>query len=328
VTDPSSLLILRLSALGDILHTLPSVIALRRRFPQTRLIWAVEAPYAEMTRALAPVEEVVTLSTKRWRRHLGARETWSELSRSVRELRELAAGSMSVDFQGLVKSAVLGSIAGCEVRYGFDRSAIREQAALLFLNREVAVDTTRHVVEQNLELARGVGAVDEKVPEIDFSRFLDACEPGVQELAAQRPIVLNPGAGRPEKLWPVERFAELARRISTRWQPPLVVWGPGEKPLADAIAAASPARLAPPTGLAQLAYLLKEARLFVGGDTGPLHLAAALRAPVVGLFGPTDPRRNGPWQQVERCVETFSSSKRMDGISVDAVMSRIEEVIG
>ena len=119
-------------------------------------------------------------------------------------------------------------------------------------------------------------------------------------------IVLLPGAGKPNKLWPVDRFRELAKRIGPK---ALVVWGPGEQELAEAIGA----RVAPPTNLRQFAWILQKAELVVGADTGPLHLADALGTKVLGLYGPTDPRRNGPYRQLQHCIDRFPDDE-MDGI--------------
>ena len=133
-------------------------------------------------------------------------------------------------------------------------------------------------------------------------------------------IVLLPGAGKPNKLWPLERFRELARRIGPS---ALAVWGPGERELAGAIGC----RLAPATSLRELAWILRKAQLVIGADTGPLHLADALGTKVIGLYGPTDPRRNGPHGQLERVIDRFRSTKSMDSISVEDVMKTVEEVL-
>jgi ADP-heptose:LPS heptosyltransferase len=132
-------------------------------------------------------------------------------------------------------------------------------------------------------------------------------------------VVLLPGAGKPNKLWPVERFRELARRIRGD---ALAVWGPGERELAEAIGA----HVAPPTNLRELAWILQHARVVIGGDTGPLHLADALGANVIGLYGPTNPRRNGPYTQLDRCIDRFSSTKLMGSITVEEVMKILKRI--
>jgi len=132
-------------------------------------------------------------------------------------------------------------------------------------------------------------------------------------------IVLLPGAGKANKLWPVERFRELASLIGPK---ALAVWGPGERELAEKIGA----RMAPPTNLRELAWLLQKAEVVIGGDTGPLHLADALGTKVIGLYGPTDPRRNGPYHQLQHCIDRFRSTKWMESISVEEVMMLLEKV--
>jgi lipopolysaccharide heptosyltransferase I len=288
----SGVLVLRLSALGDVIHTIPAVLTLGD------VKWVVEAPYRELVEIVAGVE-AVPVRLKQWSRSpLASRAAVGDAIRNLR------GAQTSIDFQGLVKSAMLGVIAGAKERIGFDRHAIREKPALLFTNRKVHVDTTKHVVEQNLQLAGGGG-----MRRANWDAF--ASGSGVGE------VVILPGAGKPNKLWPAERWREVARRTGA-----VVAWGPGEEKLARSISE----NVAPPTNLRELAGLLKNARIVIGGDTGPLHLAAALGTKVVGLYGPTDPRRNGPYGQLEHCIDEFSRTKSMHSISVEAVMSLVERV--
>ncbi|HEV7766812.1 MAG TPA: glycosyltransferase family 9 protein, partial [Thermoanaerobaculia bacterium] len=181
---------------------------------------------------------------------------------------------------------------------------------LLFTNRKVPVDTTKHVVDQNLQLA-----ASNRQPTTDNWSNYPTAVPGYENA-----IVLLPGAGKPNKLWPVERFRDLAKRIGPN---ALSVWGPGERDLADAIGA----RVAPPTNLRELAWILQQAQLVIGADTGPLHLADALGAKVVGLYGPTNPRRNGPYHQLQHCIDRFPTTKWMESITVEEVMTMVEKVL-
>jgi ADP-heptose:LPS heptosyltransferase len=176
----------------------------------------------------------------------------------------------------------------------------------------VKIDPSTHVVEWNLQLARAL-APDVTMPRVDFSPFAADAPRGFEGR-----IVLIPSAGRPEKEWPIDRFRELARQIGSK---ALVIWGPGERERAAQIGA----ELAPPTHLRELARVLRDAALVIGGDTGPLHLAAALGTRVVGLYGPTNPARNGPYGQIENCVETFTSTRSMRDITVDAVLPKALE---
>jgi lipopolysaccharide heptosyltransferase I len=302
----SGILVLRLSALGDVIHTIPAVVALRSQGAE--VAWVVERPYRELVEIVAEVR-AIPVSMKRWGGSLFASR--AEIRATLRAMRGFGA---SVDFQSLVKSAALAWVALTPARFGFERAAIRERPALLFTNRRIAVDTTRHVVEWNLELAGGVAGRPLPMPAVDFSRFPDG--PGFEHA-----IVLLPGAGRANKQWPVERFRELARRIGER---ALTAWGPGEEELALGVSA----RLAPPTNLRQLASVLQAADLVIGGDTGPLHLAAALGTKVIGLYGPTSEKRNGPYGQLQHCISTFEGAKTMEAIEVDDVMRKMVEVLG
>ena len=328
ITARRSILILRLSALGDIIHTLPAVVALRQAYPSAKLGWIAEQPFLDLVRSVAPVDEVFPVATRRWRKNLLASRTRHEVAESQRSIREFARGGTAIDFQGLFKSAVLARLSQAEERFGFSTDAVRERAAALFYNRRVPVDQSRHVVEWNMELARAAGA-DASLPPSIQDRCLRFASGTAQleALVTSSTVVLNPGAARFIKLWGVDSFAELAARIRQELDlDPLVVWGPGEKETATEIAGRSGARLAPPTSLPELTFLLSRAPLLVSGDTGPLHLAAAMDRPVVGLFGPTNPARNGPWGALDHVVESYSSAQLMNQIAVDAVFRRVQEV--
>ncbi len=329
----SSLLILRLSALGDVIHTLPAVAELRKALPDRRLVWAVEAPYRELVEAVAPVDQVIPLATKRWRREPFAGKTHSSLRTLALDLRASVRRGDAVDFQGLVKSAMLGWWSGARLRFGFDALSIREKPALLFLNRKVAIPPDLHVVDINRTLARAAARAlggGEARPEDPDLRAWPADPTGaLDSLVREPPVVLLPGAGRPEKQWNIDRYRTLARFIEQELRRPVVLaWGPGERHLAEGIAEGGNGTVAPPTTLRELAFLLSRARLVVAGDTGPLHLAAALGADVIGLFGPTSPQRNGPYGQIERCVESYGGTRTMEGIEVTRVIERVREVIG
>ena len=326
----NSLLVLRLSALGDVIHTMPAVLALANSLrPQTRIGWVVEAPLAPLVEAVAQVDDVYRVATRHWRRHPLSGETYQDLRDLRGVLRGFARGETSIDFQGLVKSAALGFSSSASRRIGFARPSLRESMASVFYTERVEVDPTAHVVEQNMMLAHSAGAQAVRPPVPDYSRFPADHQGTLEALTAPRPVVLLPGAGRPSKQWNIDRYGELADRLAKSLNlKAIVAWGPGEQHLAEAVAARGAATVAPPTDLSQLAFLLRGARLVIGGDTGPLHLADALGTPVIGLYGPTNPRRNGPYHQIGRCLETFSSTRNMDDIKVDEVMARAQELVG
>ena len=240
IAHPSSLLVIRLSAFGDVIHTIPAVVALRDALPQTEMAWAVEPAYAELVEIVARVK-AIRVPLKQW-----------SLARIAQARRDVRGFDAVIDFQGLIKSALIARASGAKLRYGFARDVIREKPAAWFVNRSVSIDSSRHVVEWNISLARACAPAIAHVPEVDFAPFADDAAGKLG--AFENRIVLLPGAGRPEKQWPVERFGELARRIGSRRPRRL---GPGEEPLARAIGA----ELAPPTSFRELAFLLRRARL-------------------------------------------------------------------
>ncbi|HEX3578019.1 MAG TPA: lipopolysaccharide heptosyltransferase I [Thermoanaerobaculia bacterium] len=292
------LLVIRLSAFGDVIHTIPAVVALREALPETEIAWAVEPPYAELVERVAGVKPI-RVSLKRW-----------SIARIAAAKRDVRGFSAAIDFQGLIKSALIARASGAGERYGFARDVIRETPAAWFVNRHANVDRSKHVVEWNLALARTFAPAIARVPEVDFTPFAEDASGELARFANR--VVLLPGAGKPGKQWPVERFAKLAARIGGD---AVVVWGPGEEEHARAIGA----EVAPATNFRELAFVLSRARLVIGADTGPLHLAAALGTPLIGLYGPTDPARNGPYGQLDRVVSSFATTKSMDDIAVDAV---------
>jgi lipopolysaccharide heptosyltransferase I len=271
------------------------VIALRERYDE--VAWAVEQPYKELVETVARVR-AIPVSLKKW-----------SFANGNRARKDVRGFDTAIDFQGLIKSSLLARVSGAKERIGFAREYIKEKPAAWFLTKQVAIDPSQHVVDWNLQLA------DATMPEVDFTPFAISLTGG--ELDSHGSVVLLPGAGRPEKIWPVERFRALAQRLGDR---ALAVWGPGEEERAHAIGC----RVAPKSSLRELAKLLKTASVVVGGDTGPLHLADALGTKVIGLYGPTNPRRNGPYSQLQRCISTYETTKRMDSIEVDDVMARIE----
>jgi heptosyltransferase-1 len=302
---PQRLLVIRLSAFGDVIHTIPAVAALREALPQTEIAWAVEPAYAELVEIVARVK-AIRVSLKRWSFARIAAAWW-----------DVRGFSTAIDFQGLIKSALIACVSGAGERYGFARDIIREKPAALFVNRPATIDRSKHVVEWNMDLARTFVPAITRLPDVDFTPF--AQDASGQLARFTNRVVLLPGAGKPGKQWPVERFAELAKRIGSD---ALVVWGPGEETLARSIGAA----VAPPTNFRELAFVLRHAKLVIGADTGPLHLAAALGTPLVGLYGPTDPARNGPFGQLDRVVSTFGRGKSMHDIAVDDVMRLILKI--
>lgn len=312
-------LVVRLGALGDIVHAVPAVAALAASASRPAIDWAVERRHREVLELFElPVRPVeVDL-----RRLAGLRE--------LRRQRYDAA----VDLQGLLKSAIVAWLSGARRVIGFSRRALREPAAARLYTETVDPGEHGHVIRKNLALVRALGA-DETAIRVPVKSGGE-----VPHRSGHPFVLLNPGAGWPNKRWPPERFGTLAARIErAHGYPSLVLWGPGERGLAEAVAAASAgaAEPAPPTTLPDLMRLLRGAAVLVSGDTGPLHLAAAAGTPIVGVYGPTDPARNGSWRDDDIALSRFEACrchhKRrctapawcLEAITVDEVAAAVEQ---
>lgn len=304
------ILVARLSALGDVIHTIPAVSLLT---PVAEVSWIVEEPYAELVQIVTGAT-TIPVRLKRWSRSpVGSRDAAAEALRSMRGF------EVAVDFQGLIKSAGLVWLSRAPLRFGFDADAIREKAALAFTNRKVSIDRTQHVVDWNRQLAQAVMTNREPAPE-QWTSF--ASDPHHKTGRYAGRIVLLPGAGKPNKLWSSSGFRAIVDRYPGRT---VVAWGPGERHLAEAIGG----DIAPETNLRELAALLGRASAVVGADTGPIHLAAAMGVRVVGLYAPTDPRRNGPYGRIDSTIDHYRSDQRtMQTIRVEEVLAKLEEVLG
>ncbi|HEV2117856.1 MAG TPA: glycosyltransferase family 9 protein [Terriglobales bacterium] len=301
------LLIMRLGSMGDVIHALPAATLLRRGFPAASLGWVIEERWAELlcapgTPRVGPrspgrplLDAVHAVNTLGWRAAPFSDETWKEAIGAWRATRA-ARYELAVDFQGAVRSAVMARSTGAEAVVGFERP--REHAASLFYTHTVEAGGT-HVIEQNAALASAIAGVTAEIPEVEFPvdpAAEESCERRLRQHEGWQLALLNPGAGWEGKQWPPERYGEVARGLRTIGLRSLVNFGPGEEPLARAVEAASDRTaevLSCP--LSELVAFTRRARLFIGGDTGPMHLAAALGVPVVALFGPTSPARNGPF---------------------------------
>jgi len=282
--------VVRLSSIGDVVHTLPVLAALHRHGWEVG--WLVE-PSArvllEDNPVLAQLVRAPAAKGFRWRL------AW----RALRELRAVRY-DVALDFQGLWKSAAWARLSGAKRVIGWERKARREPASELLLTQSATRTGRGHVIDKNLELLRGLGieAVGTREFPLPYSaRSVARVDQGLAGQAAGGFAILNPGGGWASKLWPPECYGELARGLAAQGLRCLVSYGPGEESLADRVVATSDgaAERSFPTSLVDYIELARRARLVVAADTGPLHLACAVGTPVVALFGPTDAARNGPF---------------------------------
>lgn len=336
------ILIVRMGAMGDIIHGLPAVALLRQCFPDAHIGWVVERRWTDLLCAqgaaadapLSPekplVNELFEVDTKSWRKALLAAETRLELRGIVREIRAREF-QVTIDLQGSLKSALAAWTSRADRILG--PAHPREFPAQWFYTEKVQTDR-HHVVEQYAELVApilGPSAPPQPTAGPHLLPFDRASEQWrdkeIKErgLNAWRYAVLAPGAGWKAKQWPPDRFGELARHLANDGIRSLVNIGPSEVELAAVIEQSSGGHAqAIRCNIAQLIALLRNASLFVGGDTGPMHLANLLGVPVVALFGPTDPARNGPYFQPSAVLRNAASTTSYShGNSSDAGLQQI-----
>lgn len=312
----SAILVVRLGAMGDILHALPAVRALKLGHPDTPLTWVVEPKWAPLLERNPCVDRVLLLH----------RDSFRGLASSHRALREYAY-QFAVDFQGLLKSALVAVAARPGRIYGFDAGQVRERAAALFYRHKIS-SSAIHVVDRNLDLAAAAGAVCEGAPAFPLP-------PGWPEgdLPASEFVLASPLAGWASKQWPLAHYRALAARLRSELAIPLVLNGPPGAPFGE-IEPAIPHY----SGLPGLIHATRRAAAVLGVDSGPLHLAAALSKPGVAVFGPTDPARNGPYGnslRVLRHAAAVTTYKRgaaidenMQNISPDEVFEALRAALG
>jgi len=306
LASPHSVLVVRLGAMGDVIHTLAAVSALRAACPELRIGWVIEARWSELLCArgaqrsgprspMRPVVDFVhQVDTKRWRKSLLSKDTRRQIA-SVRCEIKAQRYELAADFQGALKSAVIARLSGAKLVAGVPHP--REVPAHFFYTKFVET-TDLHVVDQYRRIAEFIAGMPLRACAPIFPRDEQAESSIAARLGptAKNFVLINPGAGWGAKQWPAERYGEVARALSQSGIAPVVHFGPGEEKLAQQVQQASGAVAQPIScSISELIALTRRAKLFIGGDTGPLHLAAALQVPVVAIFGPTDPARNGPY---------------------------------
>lgn len=327
--------IIRLTSLGDLVCTLPLAHALRCHSPTSRIVWIVEEQEKTLLLHNPVVDEVVVGPTRRWRQELktpiGAMKVVREVKLLGRRLKSLQL-DVAIDPQGLLKSAIFTILTRAPVRIGFGWRHAREPLSSLFTTHRVTPPASAlHLVEKQLSLLQPLGI---QPREIAFPLpLVPSAEEKAETLLQQhgvtgrdRLVVLIPATRRPAKKWPLAHFRLLAERLMDEagvWV--LLLAGPGEEGLLQAIAQDLDGHpiLAPSTSIPEVLAFLRRAHLAVGNDTGPLHLAAALGVPTIGLYGPTRPEQNGPYGPRIRVIR--SPTRRMEDIPVDVVFRAVVE---
>jgi lipopolysaccharide heptosyltransferase I len=298
-------LLVRLGALGDVVHAIPVAAALRRAFPSARIDWLVSAKHREILDLVPVIDRRLVINDR------ADASGGASLLAAIRELRR-SRYDAAIDLQGLIKSALLARASGAPRVIGFSSAYARERAARLFYTeahdpgRGGLYDPreTRHVVDINLGVLERLG-VRSPAREFPIEEMPSAAARGIVDATGGRYALLNPGAAWPNKRWPPDRLAALATHLRHRHGlTSVVLWGPGEEQLAAAVVSAAPdaAVLSPRTTIGDVVALARGASLMVSGDTGPTHIATALGTPLVGIYGPTRPSRNGPMSALDITV--------------------------
>ena len=345
-----NLLMVRLGALGDILRTLPPVRLVRRALPRATIRWVVDDRWRVALDGLADLDEIVVLPRREWDRRARSPFGWPGLLREVGAFRARLRESHTdvvLDFHGNLRSGWVGWLSGAPVRLGYGGHQQKEGNRWFSTHRVVAGARRTPRMERNLDLIRALRLPDRPLPvgQLPLARAGTAEADRILQAvcgSSGSVAVISPGvsAAQAHKKPPPALLAAASRRLASSGVTPLIVWGPGEESDARGVVELAPheSALAPPTDLGVLAALLARARLFVGGDSGPLHLACAVGCPVIGLYGSTDPVVNGPWGVPSRSVSpptrVYTGIKRHDrkaggfaGLDPEQVESAVDELL-
>lgn len=289
-------LIIRLSSLGDIIHTLPAFAALRRRFPKARIAWAVGSQGKAILDCVPGLDEILVVK--------GGKLLWNVHGLHKRD-------RVALDFQGLIKSGLLAELSRARTRIGFNKKNLREQLASIFYTDHIdEVSEDMSVIRKNLKLLEPLGIREEK---FEFplrlpARAVSKVHSELKKLGrkkGQKLVVCNMGAAWKTKRWPIARWVSFLQILKKK-RPALffvLLWGNTEEAeAARTVQARTGAPAVPFLSIVEVMALLKQASLLVSGDTFVLQAACALAVPVVGIFGPTNPRRNGPFDAADLCA--------------------------
>jgi heptosyltransferase-1 len=330
-------LIVRLSAIGDTVLSVPVLCALRDRFPQATIGWIVERTSAPLLRGHVDLNHLIEVP-RGWLK--SPRVVWQ----TVRKMRKIGFDT-ALDLQGLTKSAITAWLSGAKWRLGFSSGDFEGRELSTWINTELVIPNAQHVIQRSLELLKPLGienpAVNFRMPAYEES------DAAIAKFIVERGmgagfVIVNTGAGWPSKLWPAERYGDVARYLGKKRNLPTVVtWaGEQERIVADQIIikAGGHAHLAPPTSLTEVAALARRARLFIGSDTGPLHIAVAVGTSCVGLYGPMPAARCGPYGSKHIALQNSklagklknrrtADNSTMLAIGVDEVCRACEDIL-
>ncbi|MEN3002583.1 MAG: glycosyltransferase family 9 protein [Armatimonadota bacterium] len=337
------LLIAKTSSMGDVVHALPVAAALKRAHPSLRIGWVVEDRFAEVLDGSPCIDRLHVIPHRRIYSRSFSCAWWRVFWTLVKELR-MERYQVALDLQGLLKSAIWSVLGGVPLRLGAHR--MREGTWLLMKRLPIPERADQHVVLQYLEALHWLGV--EPPTSVEFPLFIpEEVRQNVRAKLAQVGVSgafvsINPSASREWKRWEIAKFAELSDRLEAEHGLPVVfIGGPGDKPLEARLGASKqlPLRsLIGQTRLKEAMAVVEMSAVHVAGDTGTIHIAAALGVPCVGLYGPTNPDRTGPFGQRERVLYKRPLCRQcppdrclryecLQWITVDEVLQRVVELV-
>lgn len=330
------ILIVKLSSLGDIVHTLPAFKAIKDNYPESKISWVVEKNGAEILRSLEGLDEIIVFDTLNWRKKPFSLKTLEDIKESVKRIR--GRFNLAIDFQGTLKSSFIAYISGARERVGFGRKNLREPLSSVFYTKQAQnFQENIHVILKNMKLLETIG-IENKEP--DFPQLkLDTDLPKGLNLEGERLIIINGGGGWETKIWVKGRWKELALKIKELGYEPVFLWGNKKEKERMEEESKGEIPLVPFLTIPQLMKLISISRLVISGDTFPLHIADALGIPVVGIYGPSSPFRNGPLSKKSRVVFqelpcSFCYKRKcknlecMEKIKVEMVFQKVKEILG
>jgi len=356
---PEKLLIVRLSSMGDIIHTFPALAYLRRALPGTQIDWIVEDRFARLLELIDGMGKIYSVNLKSLLRVSGVRRGIRKLLSLRQEMKQEPYRAV-IDFQGLMKSSFMALVSGAGARVGFSNKAAREPASSAFYTNIFHInDSAQNIILKNLLLAEhmvknvlninpGFNVSDEYQSDFPRLKFIttktanDKIASTLKKTYGKEIAVIHTGASRSQKVPPAKMLAELADSLYLKYHMATVFCGRGQdleyaKNIADLCGKAEP--MVYETDFTELKALIETSKIFIGGDSGPLHLAAALGKPTVGIFGPTDPLRNSPYGLTNsyaalasecrhpKCWKNCADNICLQEISADDVIRKVGELI-
>lgn len=338
-------LIIRLSSIGDIVHALPAATALARKFADADVDWVVESNHASLLEGNPWVKRVVKLDTLGWRNGLSSSAVIDKIARGIALLREEEYDA-TLDFQGLIKSAIISKLTRSRRRLGFAENWLREPAAGIFYDELVSPRHRRHIIEINFSIAEHLGASNPGPEAWEFPLPQNQADDAyvhkqLSAFSAGEFIVMNPGGGWQAKRWAPAQYAELIRCLEYEFEGKVFLTGsPAEEGVIREILQLANSHRAHyfPSTLIQFIALVRQARLFLSGDTGPMHLAAAVHTPIVAIFDAMDrlntPERNGPFSPADITLangnpqsspHNTNAPRYIEGVTTEAALAAVRE---